>query len=86
MSRADFSLFIVSFAAALVLFFGLAQEPWENIGLLLIFIALLGFMDAHLKGGARAEGELCRSGFRHWFCVGAICDAGAATRHRHTAI
>lgn len=55
MSRADFSLFIVSFAAALALFFGLAQEPWENIGLLLIFIALLGLMGAHLKGGACAR-------------------------------
>ena len=47
MSRADFSLFIVSFAAALALFFGLAQEPWENIGLLLIMqpyaIAQVGF-------------------------------------------
>ena len=56
MSCADFSLFIVSFAAALALFFGLAQEPWENIGLLLIFIALLGLMGAHLRA-VRARGR-----------------------------
>lgn len=55
MSRTDFSLFIVSFAAALAVFFGLAQEPWENIGLLLIFTALLGLMGAYLIGDARAK-------------------------------
>lgn len=52
MSRADFSLFVVSFAAALALFFGLAQEPWENTGLLLVFIALLGVVGAFLAGGS----------------------------------
>ena len=52
MSCADFSLFVVSFAAALALFFGLAQEPWENTGLLLVFIALLGVVGAFLTGGS----------------------------------
>ena len=51
MSRTDFSLFVVSFAASLALFFALPKEPWENIGLLLIFIALLGLMGAFLVGG-----------------------------------
>ena len=51
MSRADCCLFVVSFAAALALFFGLAQEPWENTGLLLVFIALLGVVGAFLARG-----------------------------------
>ena len=55
MSRADFSLFIVSFATALAVFFGRPIEPWENIGLVLIFIALLGVMGAHLIGSLRAQ-------------------------------
>lgn len=49
MSRTDFSLSTVSFATALALFFGLAQEPWENIGLLLIFIAVLALMLTHIE-------------------------------------
>ena len=53
MSRTDFSLFVVSFAASLAVFFGLAKEPWENIGLLLTFIALLGLMGAFLVCGPR---------------------------------
>lgn len=53
MSRNDFSLFTVSFAAALAVFFGFAQEPWENIGLLLIFMAILAHMLAHM--GARPQ-------------------------------
>lgn len=55
MSRADFSLFIVSFAAALALFFAPVQEPWENIGLLLIFFALLALMGAYLATDVRAR-------------------------------
>lgn len=55
MSRTDFSLFIVSFVSAFALFFGLAREPWENIGLLLIFIAILGVMGAQLVGRQRAQ-------------------------------
>lgn len=55
MSSADFSLFIVSFVAALALFFALVQEPWENIGLLLIFFALLGLMGAYLAADVRAR-------------------------------
>ncbi len=48
MSRNDFSLFTVSFAAALAVFFGLAHEPWVNLGLLLVFWALLLTMLAHI--------------------------------------
>ena len=49
MSRNDFSLYTVSFAAALAYFFGLAEEPSRNTGLLLIFIALIFVMLAHLS-------------------------------------
>lgn len=48
MSRNDFSLFTVSFAAALAIFFGLTNEPWVNLGLLLVFCAVLLTMLAHM--------------------------------------
>ena len=48
MSRNDFSLFTVSFAAALAIFFGLTHEPWVNLGLLLVFCAVLLTMLAHM--------------------------------------
>lgn len=55
MSRSAFSLSIICFASAQAIFFGQSQEPPFNMGLILLLVALIALMHAHLTPWDRLQ-------------------------------